>query len=67
MFLVQAVSVRAVVGFPRIRGDVPGSPSPPWAMKLVFPAYAGMFLEFKIIAHYQSGFPRIRGDVPFTQ
>ena len=30
----------------------------------VFPACAGMFLDFRIIAHHQSCFPRVRGDVP---
>ena len=33
-------------------------------LRLVFPAYAGMFLYDKNISHFGQCFPRIRGDVP---
>ena len=31
----------------------------------VFPACAGMFLNFLVILKNAQGFPRVRGDVPF--
>ena len=33
-------------------------------LKLVFPAYAGMFRNTGLSATGSAGFPRIRGDVP---
>ena len=65
MFLSGFTASLAQMGFPRIRGDVPLEQSLREDPRVVFPAYAGMFLGRRIVGDRACGFPRIRGDVPY--
>ena len=60
-------SVNWFIGFnefsPRMRGCSVSTVNDN-GVTFVFPAYAGMFLDFKIMANPRYGFPRVCGDVP---